>query len=139
SLGGDTAGSKVNAEQARNTLEQLSRDEPDNVYFAESLSQACAMARKKDSAFKAAEQAITLLPSDKDRQWGPDFEENLAFIQTIFGEKRRPIEPLTQLLKTPHDSNWFVCPAAVLTPAVLRLDPIWDPLRSDLAFQRLCE
>ena len=30
-LAGDTAGAKVTAEQARNTFEQLYRDQPDNV------------------------------------------------------------------------------------------------------------
>ena len=30
-LAGDTAGAKVTAEQARNTLEQLYRDQPDNA------------------------------------------------------------------------------------------------------------
>ena len=32
-LAGDTAGAKVTAEQARNTLEQLHRDQPDNALF----------------------------------------------------------------------------------------------------------
>jgi len=26
-----------------------------------------------------------------------------------------------------------------VTPALLRLDPLWDPLRADPAFQKLCE
>ena len=38
---------------------------------------------KKDSALKAAERAIMLLPRAKDRVNGPAFEENLALIQTI--------------------------------------------------------
>jgi len=137
---GDMTGSKVTAEKARDTLEQLHRDEPDNVWFLAYLSQAYAMAGEKDSALKAAEQATALLPNDRDRQWGPGQEENLALIQTIFGEKNRAIGTLSQLIKTPHDSLETICAgAAVLTPALLRLDPIWDPLRSDPAFQKLCQ
>jgi hypothetical protein len=29
--------------------------------------------------------------------------------------------------------------ADCLTPALLRLHPLWDPLRGDTAFQKLCE
>src|SRR5262249_17930713 len=41
-LAGDTAGAKVTAEQARKTLEQLYRDQPDNLTFAVDLSKAYA-------------------------------------------------------------------------------------------------
>ena len=132
-LAGDTAGAKITAEKARNTLEQLYKDQPDNAAV---LSQAHAALGEKDSALKAAEQAILLLPSAKDRLWGPKYEENLALIQTILGEKRRAIETLTQLLQTPYNSYIWTTP---ITPALLRLDPLWDPLRADPAFQKLCE
>ena len=64
------------------------------------------------------------------------FEENLALIQTIFGKNDRAISTLTQLLQTPYA---YFFRAAPITPALLRLDPLWDPLRADPAFQKLCE
>jgi len=68
---------------------------------------------------------------------GPALEEILALIQTIFGENSRAISALTLLLQTPYQS-WHYGPAPI-TPALLRLDPLWDPLRADPAFQKLCE
>ena len=62
-LAGDTAGAKVTAEQARNTLEPLCRDQPDNAYACgDCLSQAYAALGEKDSALKEAERAIMLVP-----------------------------------------------------------------------------
>jgi serine/threonine-protein kinase len=87
-------------------------------------------------ALKEAERAVTLLPSAKDQVTGPALEENLALIQTIFGENSRAVSTLTQLLQTPYGSWLYSAP---VTPALLRLDPIWDPLRADPAFQKLCE
>jgi TolB-like protein/class 3 adenylate cyclase/Flp pilus assembly protein TadD len=135
-LAGDTPGAKAAAEQARNTLEQLHRDQPDNAFVVAPLSQAYAAMGEKDSALKAAERAIMLLPPAKDPVTGPALEENLAFIQMIFGENSRAITALTQLLQTPYNNTFFM-PPMVVTPALLRLDPIWDPLRADPAFQKL--
>ena len=59
-LAGDTAGAKITAEQARNTLERFCRDEPDNIAAATALSQAYAVMGDKDSALKLAERAIML-------------------------------------------------------------------------------
>ena len=67
---------------------------------------------------------------------GPDYEENLALIEMIFGENSRAISTFARLLKTPY-GGWLY--AAPITPALLRLDPTWDPLRADATFQKLCE
>jgi tetratricopeptide (TPR) repeat protein len=136
-LAGDTAGAKATAEQARNTLEQLCKHQPDNALLLKPLSQAYAVMGEKDSALKAAEHAVILLPRGKDAVSGPTLEENLALIQTMFGENSRAISTLTQLLQTPY-SSWLYGPTPI-TPALLRLDPYWDPLRADPGFQKLCE
>ncbi len=136
-LNGDTAHAKATAEQARNTLEPLSKDQPDNAFIAAALAVAYATLDEKGSALKEAERAITLLPSTKDRVSGPGFEENLALIETIIGDNSRAISILTRLLQTPY-GGWLYSPSPI-TPALLRLDPTWDPLRADPAFQKLCE
>ena len=74
----------------------------------------------------------------KDAVLGPRSEENLAFINAIIGEKKHAIAILTKLLETSYSSLVYSS-VTPITPALLRLDPIWDPLRTDPAFQKLCE
>jgi TolB-like protein/Tfp pilus assembly protein PilF len=136
-LDGDTVGAKVTAEQVRDPLEALCKNQPAEALFAGGLSLANAVLGQKDSALKGAERAVVLLPSNKDRVSGPGFEEILALIQTTLGENSRAIPTLTRLLQTPYNSLlYFLIP---ITPAILRLDPLWGPLRADPAFQKLCE
>jgi TolB-like protein/Tfp pilus assembly protein PilF len=145
-VAGDTAGAKITAEQARNTLEHLYRDQSDNLQalgpraradLALQLSLACAVMGEKDPAIKTAEGAIMLLPRTNDAAAGPVYEENLALIETIVGENSPAISAFNQLLQTAY-SSWYYGPAPI-TPALLRLDPIWDPLRSDPTFLKLIE
>jgi TolB-like protein/predicted Zn-dependent protease len=136
-VAGDTAQAKAFAEQARNTLEPLRKDQPDNAFVAAALAVAYAMLDQKESALNEAQSAMTLLPSSKDRLIGPAFEENMALVEMITGENSRAISTLTRLLRTPY-GGWLYSPAPI-TPALLRLDPIWDPLRADPLFQKLCE
>ena len=62
----DTAGAKVTAEQARNTLEQIYKEQPDKLPSRANLAQAYAAMGDKDLALKLAERAIMLLPRAKD-------------------------------------------------------------------------
>ena len=114
--------------------------QPDDLaraFCAVSLSQAYAALGEKDAALEAAKRAIMLDPRAKDQVSGPSWEENLALIETIVGENSSAISILTELLYTPY-KGW-VYAVTPITPALLRLNPIWDPLRSDPRFQKLCE
>jgi len=134
-VAGDIASAKAAAKQARYTLEPLRKDQPDNAFVAAALAVAYATLDEKGSALNEAQRAIALVPSSKDRLSGPAFEENLALVEMIIGENSRAISTLTQLLQTPY-GGWLYSPTPI-TPALLKLDPIWDPLRTDPAFQEL--
>ena len=137
-LAGDAAGAKITAEQARNTLEPLYKNQRDNELVLQLLPLAYALMGEKNSALNEAERAIMLKPRAKEPLMGPPYEENLALIQMMVGENSRAISILTRLLQTPYAGGFLYTPTPV-TPALLRLDPIWDPLRADPAFQKLCE
>ena len=135
-LAGDTAGAKVTAKPARATYERLHKEQPNDAYLAMALSQLYAVMGEKDLALKLAEHALML-----DRAKSPlrtrMTQEHLAMIQTMVGENSRAISILSELLQKPYWSYRYGPPA--ITPVLLRLDPIWDPLRGDPAFQKLCE
>src|SRR5438874_8975147 len=128
---GDIAGARATAQELLPLLQTFGQKAPDNPLAASALSFIHAVLGEKDAAIKEAERAITLLPSAKDAVDGPKYEEQLASVEVIVGDKDRAIPRLQHLLETPYTS--------FLTPALLKLDPQWDPLRSDPRFQKLCE
>jgi TolB-like protein/Flp pilus assembly protein TadD len=128
---GDIAGARATAQQMLGPLETLCKKDPDNPNFVSVLSLIHAVLGQKDAAIKEAERAITLLPSGKDAVDGPRQAENLASVEALVGDKNRAIPRLQRLLEIPYTN--------FLTPALLRLDPKWDPLRGDPRFQKLCE
>jgi len=137
-VAGDSAGAKVTAEQARKTLEPICKNQPDNDFAATCLSQAYALLGDKNSALKEAERAIALKPSAEYGASSPGLNENLALVRTIVGENTGAVSILATLLEVPYSggSSLYGTP---ITPALLRLDPTWDPLRADPAFRKLYE
>jgi TolB-like protein len=138
-VAGDNAGAKVTAEQARKTLEPICKNQPDNDFAATCLSQAYAVLGDRTSALKEAERAIALKPSSEYGSNSPGLNENLALIRTIIGENSGAISILTGLLEVSYSTASGSLYGTSITPALLRLDPAWDPLRADPAFRKLCE
>jgi hypothetical protein len=128
---GDLVGARATAQQMLGLLETLCQKDPDSPNFAQMLSVTRAVLGQNDAAIKEAERAITLLPSGNDAVAGPKGEETLASVEALVGDKDRAIPRLQRLLEIPY--------ADPLTPALLRLQPRWDPLRGDPRFQKLCE
>jgi serine/threonine-protein kinase len=78
---------------------------------------------------KRAEQSDYVTRSLRDRQsWLGQFAE----VYAQAGDRGRAVEIISEVLKTRPGFT-------PITPAMLRLDPVWDPLRDDPRFQALLE
>jgi len=134
-VAGDHAAAQESWKQARSELEPFLKQQPENWVLIGDLAVANMGLGDKTAAFAFVEKAIAVNPIEKDPMDGPGSIEILARVTARMGEPDRAISALQKLLSTPYESP-FNAANVPLTPALLRLDPMFDPLRNDPRFQK---
>jgi len=135
-VAGDQAAAQESWQQARSELEPFLKKQSENVGLIADLTLTNMGLGDKAAALALSEQAMAANPIEKDAVDGPIPIEILARVAARVGEPDRAITALQKLLSIPYNG---ALAAAPLTPALLRLDPMFDPLRNDPRFQKLCE
>ena len=116
-------------EQARSIAEQSVRQAPNDAFRHALLGQILAGLGEKEAAIAEGKRAVNLVPESEDALEGPKATLELAKIYTWTGETDQALLLLDHSLSTPSG----------ITVSSLKLDPIWDPLRSDPRFQALID
>ncbi len=134
-VAGDHAAARESWSQARSELEPFLKEQPENFVLMGDLALTNMALGDNTAALTLAERAISMIPIERDALTGPRPLDILARVAARIGEHDRSISTLTKLLSIPYEAPLAANPP--LTPALLRLDPMFEPLRNDPRFQKL--
>ncbi|MGD1049026.1 MAG: tetratricopeptide repeat protein [Candidatus Krumholzibacteriaceae bacterium] len=119
-------------DSARVYFERVISSNPQSAYLSTyhaGLGLADAGLGRRKEAISEGEEAVRMIPISKDPVLGEQLIRYLAEIYMMCGEHEASINQLETLLSVPGYTS----------AAILRIDPIWDPIRSNPRFKRLVE
>ena len=114
-------------EAAAERLEREIDSHPDDVRRHGALGMALAGLGREAEAIDRGQRALEMLPPETEAWRGTYRLDELARIRAMLGQAGPATELLERLLSMPSD----------LKPPMLRLDPVWDPIRDDPRFRAL--
>jgi len=126
---GDKSRAKIKFEKARVVSEKLLREAPEDPGRHAQHGLILAALGQKEEAIKEGKKAVELLPESQDAFDGPQYTAYLAQIYAWTGEFDEAFRLLDHLLRVPNG----------VAVSMLKLDPVWDPLRKDPRFQALID
>jgi serine/threonine-protein kinase len=126
-LRADPVRARIYADSARIAFEEHLRATPNDAQQHVLLGLALAYLGRKADALREGERAVALWPLGRDAVAGPYFQHQFARIYILVHEPEKALDRLEPLLRMPY----------YLSPGWLRVDPNFDPLRSNPRFQGL--
>jgi tetratricopeptide (TPR) repeat protein len=128
-LAGDVTGARADADKVRPMLDARLLDHPGEARSMRALSWVYLALNRNNDAIKIAQQALALVPPEKDAPLGTGNLASLAEIQARTGATSDAVANLQRLLSIPAGETVSI--------ARLKIDPVWDPIRNDPGFQQL--
>ncbi|HEY2569351.1 MAG TPA: tetratricopeptide repeat protein [Candidatus Udaeobacter sp.] len=125
----DDGGARAAFEKSKSAAEEQAKRNPDSEDAHIQLAKVLAQLGEKEAAIAEAQRATELRPESKDAFGGPEITVGVAEVYATLGENDRAIEILDGLLSRP----------SAITVESIKINPIWDPLRSDPRFQAVLQ
>jgi tetratricopeptide (TPR) repeat protein len=112
---------------ARDRLNQKVKENLEDASLLSALGLVDAALGRKEEAITEARHAAEMLPVSDDARGGPDLDYNLATVYGLTNEPDQAFQKIAVSIKTPGG----------ITYADLKLDPAFDSLRGNPAFDNL--
>ena len=128
-LAGQTEAAKSAGEEALPLLEARLRESPDDTFAMTELAWVYLALGRKSDALRLAQQAADLISVERDAISGVFFQAGLAQIEARADASEEAVRRLRHLLSIPAGQR--------ISIARLKIDPVWDPIRTRPDFQQL--